>query len=111
MKFIHYIQEKCGFCQNIVLEYRQILCKGLIVIPFIIIYNCLFTKNVLNKCSRRIRKRRELVKHLKKRTRMKCPKCEKSFQKYENFEAHMRIHFGKKVLHSLTKNFRKIIQN
>lgn len=46
---------------------------------------------------RRIRKRRELEKPMKKRTRMKCPKCEKSFQKYENFEAHLRIHFGKKV--------------
>ncbi|KAI5632444.1 zinc-finger associated domain (zf-AD) domain-containing protein [Phthorimaea operculella] len=31
-----------------------------------------------------------------KRPRMKCVKCEKSFQKYENLEAHMRSHFGKK---------------
>ncbi|XP_041975856.1 zinc finger protein 32-like isoform X2 [Aricia agestis] len=32
----------------------------------------------------------------RKGERMKCVKCGKSFQKYENFEAHMRGHFGKK---------------
>ncbi|XP_026319433.1 zinc finger protein 32-like isoform X2 [Hyposmocoma kahamanoa] len=47
------------------------------------------------------RKRRKYIrggreKPPPKRPRMKCVKCEKSFQKYENLEAHMRSHFGKK---------------
>lgn len=44
----------------------------------------------------RVRKRR--MTEIKKKSRMQCPKCERSFQKYENFEAHMRNHFGKKVI-------------
>lgn len=43
--------------------------------------------------------KRIITKRIARRnTRLKCAKCERSFQKYENFEAHMRSHFGKKVL-------------
>ncbi|KAL0851517.1 hypothetical protein ABMA28_007307 [Loxostege sticticalis] len=44
----------------------------------------------------------------RRNTRLKCAKCERSFQKYENFEAHMRSHFGKKrhiETHTNEKNY------
>lgn len=44
------------------------------------------------------------VKALTGKERMKCMKCGKNFQKYENFEAHMRSHFGKKVSYYLQRN-------
>lgn len=33
----------------------------------------------------------------RKRDSMKCVKCERTFRNYDNLEAHMRSHFGKKV--------------
>ncbi|XP_063832382.1 zinc finger protein 300-like isoform X3 [Ostrinia nubilalis] len=45
---------------------------------------------------------------VRRNTRLKCAKCDRSFQKYENFEAHMRSHFGKKrhlETHTNEKNY------